>query len=176
MSGGRLAVWPRARTPTSVALVTFLAALTLYLGTMAPGLTWAHYGADGGDFAIAVALGSIPHPTGYPTYLSLASLFARLPWGDLHARLNVMSAVAAAGAVGLTTWMTAHMRTPWQGVLAGAALATSTLFWSQALITEVYALHAFFLTALIAWAVRGRSGEHTWRWAMGAVRKNACSA
>lgn len=167
MSRSHATLWPRDHPHFAVAFVAFLVALALYLETMAPGLTWAHYGADGGDLAIAVALGSVPHPTGYPTYLLLASLFARLPWGDLHARLNAMSALFAAATVGLTTWTTAHMTSPWEGGLAGAALATSTLFWSQALITEVYALHAFWLAALIAWAMWGRWSTRTWRWALG---------
>ncbi|MBE9508758.1 MAG: DUF2723 domain-containing protein, partial [Chloroflexi bacterium] len=76
--------------------------LVVYLLTLPPTLTWAHHGADGGDLVTAVARGSIPHPPGFPTYLLLGELFIRLPWGDPAWRLNLMSAVLAVGAVGLT--------------------------------------------------------------------------
>jgi len=56
--------------------------LVIYLLTLAPAITWAHHGADGGDLVTAVARGSIPHPPGSPTYLLLGELFLRLPWGD----------------------------------------------------------------------------------------------
>jgi hypothetical protein len=76
--------------------------LAVYGATMAPSLTWAHHGADGGDLATAVVRHTIPHPPGSPTYLLLGDLFVRLPWRDPAWRLNLMSALAAAGAGGLT--------------------------------------------------------------------------
>ncbi len=130
----------------------------LFVATMAPDLTWAHYGADGGDLAIAAFLPSVPHPTGYPTYLLLAKLFAHLPISPPIRRLTLLSAVSAAAAVGATAWLTLRVArtrgvSPYtaSGVASGL-LATSTLFWSQAVITEVYALHAFFVAALIVLA------------------------
>ena len=53
----------------------------VYFSTLAPGLTWAHNGADGGDLLSAVASGGVPHPTGYPTYLLLAQAFQYIPVG-----------------------------------------------------------------------------------------------
>ena len=132
-----------------------LVALGLYIATMAPGLTWAHYAADGGDLAIALALGSVPHPTGYPTYLLLATPFTRLPWGDLHTRLNMFSAFCAALSVGTMTWVAGRVfASRWYALLTGALLMTSTLFWSQALVAEVYALFALFVALLVAWGLR----------------------
>ncbi len=154
--------------PWGPVIVSF-AAFALYVSTMAPGLTWAHYGADGGDLATAVALGSVPHPTGYPTYLLIASLFARLPLRDLHASLNLMSAVTAALATGMIAWVGSRILpgriSPWAGLLAGGVLATSTLFWSQALITEVYALHALAIALLAAWTIAGMDRERGAAWA-----------
>ena len=82
--------------------VVLVLLLVVYLLTLAPTITWAHHGADGGDLVAAVARGSIPHPPGFPTYLLLGDLFVRLPWGNLAWRLNLMSAVLAAGAAALT--------------------------------------------------------------------------
>lgn len=148
--------------------------LTVYLNTMAPTLTWAHYGADGGDLATAVARGSIPHPPGSPVYLLLGGLFVRLPWGDPAWRLNLMSAVLAAGAAGLTTTALRNLLqqtesdAPAASILgvvaltAGLCLGLSPLFWSQAIITEVYAPAAFFAALVVALS--------TWKgpsWALG---------
>jgi len=44
-----------------------LAALVLYARTLAPGLTWAHHAADGGDLLAAALTVGVPHPSGYPT-------------------------------------------------------------------------------------------------------------
>ena len=62
---------------------------------MAPGLSWANGGTDGGDLITAAATGGVAHPTGYPTYLLVASLFQRMPVGTLAFRTNLLSAVAA---------------------------------------------------------------------------------
>jgi hypothetical protein len=57
--------------------------LAIYSSTLAPGLTWANSGSDGGDLIAAAATGGVPHPTGYPLYLLLARLFQILPVGSL---------------------------------------------------------------------------------------------
>ena len=49
--------------------------MAVYLASLAPGLTWANFGADGGDLIAAAATGGVAHPTGYPFYLLLARLF-----------------------------------------------------------------------------------------------------
>ncbi len=72
--------------------------MVVYLITMAPGLTWANSGADGGDLITAAATGGVAHPTGYPLYLVVASIFQAIPIGSLAFRTNLMSAIAAASA------------------------------------------------------------------------------
>ena len=155
----------RLRTVGAVAvgLLSFLA----YWATLAPGLTWAHDGADGGDLAAAVAVGGIPHPPGYPTYLLLGRLFAALPVGDVAFRLNLMSAACAAMAVGLVfvivvlivVCICGEDSLLVLGAAAAAALvfAFSPVFWSQAVITEVYALNALFVALVLLLALRPRT-------------------
>jgi len=138
-----------------VVVITFMT----YLLTLAPGLTWAHDGADGGDLATAVANLGIPHPPGYPTYILMGRLFAHLPLGDLAYRLNLMSAVMATLAVlgvylSLIILLSRFSSAPfrWRAVAAASTalmIAFSPTFWSQALITEVYALNALFVSILI---------------------------
>ncbi len=54
-------------------LVLAISLIAVYLFTMAPGLTWANSGADGGDLITAAATGGVAHPTGYPTFLLIAA-------------------------------------------------------------------------------------------------------
>jgi hypothetical protein len=164
-----------------------------YARTMAPGLTWEHHGYDGGDLAAAVASGGIPHPTGYPTYLLLGRLFARLPVGVLAWRLNLMSAVCALGSVGCVYLLArrllvemelaappicavgcaspARILPSWLVTavsLAGSWIwALSPLLWSQAVITEVYTLHVLLVGLLLYLSLgQGRQSRKNtaWRW------------
>jgi hypothetical protein len=140
-----------------IALLSLAIALgVVYLLTIAPGLTWANRGADGGDLITAAATGGVPHPSGYPTYLLVARLFQYLPLGTLAFRTNLMSAFFAILAAVLVADLTRRSvagspRTSRiAGLLAGLGFGLSPLLWSQALITEVYTLHVFFV-ALILW-------------------------
>jgi len=142
-----------------------LGLMAVYLATMAPGLTWANHGADGGDLITAAATGGIAHPTGYPLYLIFARLFQLLPIGSLAYRTNLFSAVAMSAASVLiyslvkrqldshrasNGWLT--------GIISGSAFGLSPLAWSQAVITEVYALNAFFV-ALVLFISTGKTPE-----------------
>ncbi len=127
--------------------MVFLVALGVYALTMAPSLTWAHWGADGGDFIAAAATGRMPHPPGFPLYMTLARAFVRLPLRNPAWRLNLLSAVMAAGTVMLTARLLQRQeKSPWIVLAATLSLAFAPLFWSQALITEVYTTAAFFVT------------------------------
>ena len=133
-----------------------LAAITLavYLRTLArdvlPG--------DPGEFQFAAWRLGLAHPTGYPLYLILGNLWQRmlaLIGVSPAAALNSLSAVFAVLAV-LAVY--AVMR---QAPVANIALrrtvaaftalllAANFTFWSQALVAEVYTLHALLLVALL---------------------------
>ncbi|HET90391.1 MAG TPA: DUF2723 domain-containing protein, partial [Chloroflexi bacterium] len=136
--------------------------LLVYLATMAPTITWAHHGADSGDLATAVALGRIPHPPGCPTYLLLGELFIHWPGGEPAWRLNLMSAVMAAGGAALAAAalcaLPGEAVGPLPALVAALGLGLAPLFWSQALIAEVYAPAAFFVGLVLYLAVRGGMG------------------
>jgi hypothetical protein len=139
----------------TIAIVCGALAFLVFLAVMPPSLTWAHYGADGGDLATAIVRGALPHPPGFPAYLVAGDLFARLPFGEPAWRLSVMSAMFAAGAVALTiaTARRAGVNTI-AAMTAGLSLAFAPLFWSQAIIVEVYACAAFFAALLLFLAAR----------------------
>ena len=162
-----------SRASRVLGLAVTMAALLVYLRTMAPGLTWAHNGADGGDLAAAVMTGGIPHPPGYPTYMLLGRLFAAIPIADVAWRLNLLSVVCAAATIAILFALAYRILSPspLQGegrdegasslaaAVAALAFALSPVFWSQALITEVYTLHILFVAGLLYAAARGWAGR-----------------
>jgi len=140
--------------------------MLVYLNSMALGLTWANNGSDGGDLITAAATGGVAHPTGYPVYLLLARLFQLLPIGSLAFRTNLMSALVAVIAALLVYDLIIRFASPskgkqnWlAGLAAGYAFGLSPLIWSQAVITEVYTLHALFVI-LILYLSSGYSPLH----------------
>lgn len=165
-----MALHPRPRPLTlwapilAVGLPTGLA-LWLYGITAAPGLTWAHFGADGGDFLAAAAVNGVPHPPGYPLYLLILRGWLALgsgwdglglmPGTDPAAWGNRLNVVTGAAAIALTVLSAARLTLhPPRGLWAAAAgiiFLAAPLPWSQSLITEVYALH-LFLAALLGYA------------------------
>ncbi len=133
----------------------FLFALALYVSTAAPSLTWAHDGADGGDLITAAVTNGIPHPPGYPTYVTLGQVFARLPIGDVAYRFNLFSALSMALAAGLMALTmlrllpTRHFVSETTAIVASLFFVTAPMVWGQATIAEVHALNALFVALIL---------------------------
>lgn len=137
-----------------------LAALALYVFTLAP--TVATVFDDSLEFQVVLPTLGIAHPTGYPLYTLLGWLLSRLvPLGDPAYRVNLLSAVAAVAAVGV---LYLAMRRVGSSRLAAAAccalFAASSVWWSQATIAEVYALHGLLVAILLLLAL----GQGPQRW------------
>jgi hypothetical protein len=138
----------------TVAWGTAIAALfsVLYLSTLAPTVL---YHDDPEMFdpvmlqAAAPVLG-IAHPTGYPSYMMLAHLFTYLPLGDEAYRVNLVSAVFGVLAV-VMTFLVAVRLTGRAAAAASGALAfgLTPIFWSQAVIAEVYTMNAVFIASVL---------------------------
>lgn len=162
---GRTALYARLLTLLKRKFLTaepvcFGLLLLVYAATAAPSLTWAHYGADGGDLATAVVRRRLPHPPGFPVYLLIGRAALHIPWGDPAWRLNRLSAICAAGAAGLTVLAVRRLIPLSTGgslvaLGAGLSLGLAPLYWGQALITEVYAPAAFLTALLLALALWG---------------------
>ena len=140
--------------PLAAALVS-ACAFGLYLRPLAPTITWAHAGMDGGDLITAAATLGVAHPPGYPTYVALGHFFAQLPVGSIAFRLNLMSAVCMALAAGLTTLGIVCAAqslgvAPLAGVIGGLTFAAAPMVWGQATIAEVHALNVLFVS-VITW-------------------------
>ncbi|MBU4352908.1 MAG: DUF2723 domain-containing protein [Nanoarchaeota archaeon] len=157
---------------TWLPIATFVSGLSLpllvYYLTLAPDLTWAH-GGDGGDLIVAAYTLGISHPPGYPAYTLLAHLFTLLPWGSVAFRVNLLSAMGAAvaaGSVALAVSALSARERKWDvllgAVVAAWGLAFMPLLWRQAVIAEVYAVHAAFVALTIWLALRLNNRPTTW--------------
>jgi hypothetical protein len=156
--------WTQVDILVSTGLI--ILTLILYIATLAPSVL----PADAGEFQFVPWLPGIPHPTGYPLYTVLGWLWTHLlPLGEVAWRMNLLSAVFAAITVGLAYDVTRQIldkalpATPQSArvlaaILAAATFAVTHTFWSQAIIAEVYALHALFV-ALILWLTLKASTE-----------------
>lgn len=124
-----------------------------YALTLAPGLSWANGGADGGDLIAAAATGGVAHPSGYPLYLLLAGTFQQLSIGTLAFRTNLLSAICTILAgLALQTFLVRQKISPTVSFIAGLAFGLAPAIWGQAVITEVYALQSLLLI-LFLWGV-----------------------
>lgn len=148
-----------------------LLSLAVYFWTAAPNVTLL----DSGEFITAGQQFGVPHPTGYPLWTILAWLIHLLPFGNDAWKINLLSGICGALAVGLVAalcrsslrWMlpdavgrTGRLSTI--AALTGAWLfAFSQSMWSQAVIAEIYTLHALLigltLAATYAWLRRPQS-------------------
>ena len=75
----------------------FLAALLLYVRTLAPTVTLV----DSGELIVAASCAGVPHPPGFPLWVVLANLAAHVPLGSVAVRVNFASALCAALACGV---------------------------------------------------------------------------
>jgi hypothetical protein len=120
--------------------------LASYLGTLLPSLGQA----DTFEFQVVVAKLGVAHPTGYPLYILLTKLFTFLPVRTVAWRVSLASAVYATGAVLvlylLIRRLTGRMLPAFLGALM---LAFSSVFWSQALVAEVYTLNALLVVSIV---------------------------
>ena len=105
---------------------------------------------DDGLFILSSYFLGIEHPPGYPLFTLIGHLFTYLPFGSVAYRVHLASALFGA-LTGGTAWLCARAlivgRLP--AYLASVALGVSPVFWSQAIIAEVYTLNTFFFLALL---------------------------
>jgi len=105
---------------------------------------------DDGLFILSSYFLGIEHPPGYPLFTLIGHLFTYLPFGSVAYRVHLASALFGA-LTGGAAWLCARAliagRLP--AYLAALALGVSPVFWSQAIIAEVYTLNTFFFLVLV---------------------------
>jgi hypothetical protein len=154
---------PRGWRVRIAALAVAVASFGLYHATLLPGVDFG----DTGSLQATVGSPLITPREGYPLYFAIGGALVNVA-GATGAEpawaLNLASAIEAAIACGLFVMVAAGIS---GSIAAGAAaaflFAASYTFWSQAIIAEVYALHAIFvllsLDLLLRWSARPTAGR-----------------
>ena len=144
-------------------LIAGAVVFALYLATLCPTV----YVGDSGELITASALLGVAHPPGYPIYTLIGRLFTLLPFGSVALRVNLMSALFGAAAVGLVFSFVRSLiektgdhrdgRTaPIAASLAAAAIfAFSRLVWMESVKAEVYSMNLFWIALILFLAARG---------------------
>ncbi|NCF11429.1 MAG: DUF2723 domain-containing protein, partial [Gammaproteobacteria bacterium] len=99
---------------------------------------------DDGLFVMASYFNGIAHPPGYPVFTLIGHLFSQLPFGSVAWRVHLVSALFG-GLTCAVIWCIARSLVPSRPIATASALAYgfSEVFWSQAIIAEVYTLNTF---------------------------------
>jgi hypothetical protein len=111
---------------------------------------------DDGLFVMGAYYLGIGHPPGYPLFMMIGKLFTYLPFGSVAYRVHLVSAFFGGLSCALLWLCARHLvegRLP--AYLAAFGLGLSPVFWSQAIIAEVYTLNTFFFLTLTLLALRG---------------------
>jgi hypothetical protein len=136
---------PLKQTDILIAAGIGIAALALYIRTLAPSLLWG----DSAEFqTLSYTLG-MTHPSGYMTQIMLGKLFTYIPVGNIAYRVNLMSAFFGALAVA-ETYLIVRLLGGWRvAALSASILLTLTEgFWWRALLAESYAPAAGMLATV----------------------------
>jgi len=137
-----------------------VAALALYVLTLAPGVSW-------GDSAQLQYLTESPRLSigarGYPLWLGGSHLLYRVLPLTPAAAANLLSALCGAIAVTLAWHLARRLAGRRLGAdVAAATLAVSHFFWSSSVVAEVYSLSAVFVLLLLMLAHRAAAGDRAW--------------
>jgi hypothetical protein len=105
---------------------------------------------DDGLFILSSYFLGVEHPPGYPLYTLLGKLFTYLPFGSIAYRVHLLAGVFG-GLTAAAAWLCARALMPGRSpaYLAALGLGVSPVFWSQAIIAEVYTLNTFFFLVLV---------------------------
>jgi len=110
---------------------------------------------DDGLFILSSNFLGIEHPPGYPLFTLVGHLFSGLPFGRVAYRVHLASTLFGALSCAML-WMCARALSLGRlaAYLAAFGLGVSPVFWSQAIIAEVYTLNTFFLLLLVYLGLR----------------------
>ncbi|MBM3267703.1 MAG: DUF2723 domain-containing protein [Candidatus Sericytochromatia bacterium] len=139
------------------AAAAFLVALAIYVPMLPDDVgVW-----DVAEFQTVPHVLGIAHPTGYPLYTLAGKLWLLLfPAGSVAWRMNLASALAAAGGAGLLAGICAMYAGPLLGIAFGLTFAFAPSYWRVALRADPHSLAAALwmalLAAALAWDARRR--------------------
>jgi hypothetical protein len=144
---------------TILGVVVFAVAFFLYLGTMAPTVSFW----DCGELVGASSILGNPHPPGNPLFTTLARIFMIVaPLKEVAARVNIISVLTSALTVMMVFFFTlkflgiifqgklSRFASYCSAIIASALVACSDTFWFSAVEAEVYGT-SMFLVMCISW-------------------------
>lgn len=133
--------------PTGVFIVLF----TLYAVTAPRTIALE----DDGIFVLNGYFLGLTHPPGYPLYILCAKLATLVPFGSVAYRVHLLSAFFGALSC-VALWFAVKALSNDKAVAGIAALGFgfSRIFWSQAIIAEVYTLNSLLFFTLLFIAIR----------------------
>ncbi len=121
----------------------FLIPLTVYVITLAPGLTLG----DGGELATAAYKLGVPHPPGFPTWTFLTHFFTLIPYSNIAWRTNFASAIYTASSTVILYLIakqlanqSGYKETNLVGLIAALLFAFTASVWRNAVIVETNSL------------------------------------
>lgn len=147
---------PPAAHRRAAADLRLAAGLTVVLA-LVYGLTAAHdvQTLDCGELTAAAHAWGVPHPPGFPTYVTLAGLFARVSPATTAADLALFSALAGAAATGLLCLLTLRLGVrPIAACLAACAWALLGPTWRHHGEQEVFGLTHLATAGLLVLSLR----------------------
>lgn len=111
---------------------------------------------DDGLFVLSSYFLGVEHPPGYPLFTLIGHLFTYLPFGSVAYRVHLVSGLFGALTCA-ALWLCARALIPGRlpAYLAALALGVSPVFWSQAIIAEVYTLNTFLFLVLAYLGLQG---------------------
>jgi hypothetical protein len=120
---------------------------------------------DDGLFILSSYFLGIEHAPGYPLFTLAGKLFTLLPLGSVAYRVHLASALFGGLACG-AAWLCARALTGARlpAYLAAFGLGLAPVFWSQAIIAEVYTLNAFFFLMLVFLGLQAHEGRRVLPW------------
>jgi hypothetical protein len=145
-------------------LLVFVAAMTLYAATMAPGIVWH----DAGDYQVRVARLTLRQPGDavrvHPFYIVLGHGLGRLGIWDFAKAASVASALGTALAVA-NVWLLVRLLVRNAGAAAVGALACmlAHTIWQQGVQPQTYGWSLAATSAvLVLTVVHLRTGRPSW--------------
>ena len=128
------------------AVLATVAAFVVYAATALRGVSFG----DWAEMQHVPARLEVPHPTGFPLYVLLGKAFSLVPVGSVAFRATLLSAAAAAGAIGMLVLIAGRLGIrPVIALAAGIALAGTAILWEEATFSEMNTLHLFLCAILI---------------------------
>lgn len=128
---------------------SFLFVILIYSSTLSTSV----YLEDDGAFIYAAYSWGIAHPPGYPLYTNIAHFFSLIDISTIAARVHFVSTFFGSLTILLLVLICFEISgSLFSAIIAALTMAFTEIFWSQAIVAEVYTLNSaiFFLGYLVA--------------------------